>query len=129
MDYSVVYECVNEEAHYGCGKRFIIHPNDDFDHEPSTRHCPFCNNKGLAYRGPKDRQTPYVQSDNIGGVQGLQSMADGKYYDSKSSYYASLKEQGLTIVGDDVPTSRAQPKTEEIDWGQAVAETMQQLKH
>lgn len=55
-------------------------------------------------------------------------MADGKYYDSKTAYYASLKEQGLTVVGNDAPVEKATPKTEEINWNEAVAETIQQLK-
>lgn len=121
MEYSVLYEC------FECEKIFAVSPQDDFDHEPSTRCCPICGTKGLAYRGPKNYRGPSIMTDNIGGVQGIQSQADGKYYDSKSAYYASLKEKGLEVVGDDAPQTH-KPKVEEIDWKQAVAETLQQSK-
>lgn len=128
MNYSVVYECVDSlPCHKGCGKVFYVSSDDAFDHDPSTRCCPFCKAIGIAYRGPKNYVTPYVQSDNMGGVQGLKSMADGKMYDSKAAYYASLKEKGYEVVGNDAPTTRGTPKTEAIDWKQALHETYQQL--
>lgn len=122
MQYSVLYEC------FECDKILCVSPNDDFDHEPCSRFCPLCNTKGLAYRGPKNFKSPYVRSDNIGGIQGIQSQADGKYYDSKSAYEASLKAKGMVIVGDDVSIAKPQPKTEEIDWKQAVSETLKTNK-
>lgn len=78
---------------------------------------------------PRERDTvktifaPYVISDSL-GVQGIISQADGKSYDSKSNYYRSLKEQGMVVMGNDAPTTKATPKTKEIDWKQAVAETI-----
>lgn len=121
MNYSTIYEC------FECEKTFFVGHDDDFDHEPSTRCCPFCKSKGLAYRGPKNYTPSYIQSDSLGGVQGLKSMADGKNYDSKSAYYASLKEKGYEVVGNDAPTTRGTTKTEAIDWKQALHETYQQL--
>lgn len=45
----------------------------------------------------------YVISDSM-GVHGIQSQADGKYYDSKSKYRAELKSQGMIEMGSDAPT-------------------------
>lgn len=43
-----------------------------------------------------------VVSDNIGeGVQGVMNHADGKVYDSKSSYEKAVKAKGCHIVGND----------------------------
>jgi hypothetical protein len=43
--------------------------------------------------------TPYVVSDT---ADAFRSMADGRLYDSKSSYRAELKRQGLREIGNDV---------------------------
>lgn len=66
----------------------------------------------------------YISDEMIGGVF---CPADGKTYESKSSYYKAVKSKGLEIVGDD-PIKPSAPKTEKIDWGQAVHESLQQLK-
>ena len=42
--------------------------------------------------------SPNFVRDELGGLHGLQSMSDGKQYDSKSKYYRSLKDQGAHIV-------------------------------
>jgi len=41
---------------------------------------------------------PAVRPD---GMAPLRSMADGRLYDSKSAYYASVRRAGCEIVGDD----------------------------
>lgn len=41
---------------------------------------------------------PYIRTD---GMDALRSMADGRMYDSKSAYYASVRAAGCEIVGDD----------------------------
>jgi hypothetical protein len=41
---------------------------------------------------------PMVRAD---GMDAIRSMADGKLYDSRSGYYASLKAQGREIVGNE----------------------------
>ncbi|MFG6591277.1 hypothetical protein [Sulfitobacter sp. 1A12157] len=43
----------------------------------------------------------------------LQSMADGKIYDSKSQMRRHYKEAGVVEVGNDVPTKRATPSRDE----------------
>lgn len=57
------------------------------------------------------RAAPYISGDYMGeGVNGLMSMADGKYYDSKSAYRRSLKEKGLIELGTDAPSAeKARP--------------------
>lgn len=50
-------------------------------------------------------RTFQVISDRLGeGVQGVLNHADGKIYDSKSSYYKAVKAAGCEIVGNDAPT-------------------------
>ena len=52
----------------------------------------------------KRQRGPQVISDTVGSdINGIQSMADGKYYDSKSEYRRSLKEKGLVELGNDAP--------------------------
>ena len=47
----------------------------------------------------------YVISDSLGdGVKGLLNHADGKLYDSKSSYYKAVKAAGCEVLGSDAPT-------------------------
>lgn len=41
---------------------------------------------------------PNIRPD---GMQAIQSMHDGQFYDSRSGYYRSIKEAGCEIVGDD----------------------------
>lgn len=43
----------------------------------------------------------------------LQSMADGKIYDSKSEMRKGYKKCGVEEVGNDVPTKRAEPTRDE----------------
>lgn len=66
----------------------------------------------------------HVISDEMTG--GVFCPADGKTYDSKSSYYKAVKAKGLEIVGNDAPMKRATPKTNDINWEKAVAETLKQ---
>jgi hypothetical protein len=44
-----------------------------------------------------------VQATNVrpDGMDAIRSMADGKMYDSRSGYYASVKRAGCEIVGND----------------------------
>lgn len=64
---------------------------------------------------------PYIVTDNLpGGIHGMRSMADGKFYDSKAAYYASLKRSGHEIVGND-PAYR-EPKQARPDTSDDVAE-------
>ena len=70
--------------------------------------------------------THYARTDDL-GTKGVFNPADGKTYDSRASYYRAVKEKGLVIIGDDAPKTVNKPKTKDIDWKQAVAETYRQL--
>jgi hypothetical protein len=122
---------LNKEEALFYKSKCLIKSNDDF-----SKWLMFYNVQAKiieAYKlgelKPKAREVivprfaPYVVSDSL-GVQGVVSQADGKLYDSKSSYYSSLKAQGMVVMGNDAPTTKATPKTQEIDWKQAVAETI-----
>lgn len=54
-------------------------------------------------RRPRQGQlcAPAVFSDCQGGVNGLQSMADGRFYDSKSAMREHYRRDGLQEVGND----------------------------
>lgn len=80
---------------------------------------------GDGSRGP----VHYAGSDSLGeGIQGLVNPANGQKYDSRSEYYKAVKAAGCEVLGNDAPTTRATPKTESIDWKQAVGETLNQIK-
>jgi hypothetical protein len=54
----------------------------------------------LIPRGARSTMSaPYLIGDT---TDAFQSMADGKMYDSKSSYRAELKRQGLREIGNDI---------------------------
>jgi hypothetical protein len=67
-------------------------------------------------------------SDDL-GLRGVMCPVDGKTYDSKSAYYKAVKASGMEIVGNDASVTKPQPKqTHEINWNQAVRESINQLK-
>jgi len=66
----------------------------------------------------------YISDEMIGGML---CPADGKTYDSKSSYYKAVKAAGCEIVGND-PITPSKPQGEAIDWQRAVYESLQQHK-
>lgn len=49
---------------------------------------------------------PTILSDSLGGVKGVQSQADGRFYDSKSNLRRHYREAGVIEVGNDVPKTR-----------------------
>lgn len=53
-----------------------------------------------AMAGPRDPASPapMIRTD---GMEPIRSMADGRIYDGKSAYYASVRRAGCEIVGDD----------------------------
>ena len=67
----------------------------------------------------------HVISDEM--IGGMFCPADGKTYDSKSSYYKAVKSKGLEIVGND-PIKPSKPNVPDVNWERAVAESLQQLK-
>ena len=123
-DIEDVYECTGK-----CKKTYSVKRGENHNGDkPFGQHtCMICDSSNLISHGLKKPLILSVHSDNIGGIQGLKSMADGKMYDSKTAYYASLKEKGYEVVGNDAPTTRGTPKTEAIDWKQALHETYNQL--
>ena len=73
---------------------------------------------------------PQIISDYAGsGINGFKSMADGKYYDSKSAYRKDLKSRGLVELGNDAPTVAKGPEAviNEKDLKQDIANAIQQL--
>jgi hypothetical protein len=76
---------------------------------------------------PKDfGGLPYVIRDDL-GIHGIQSQADGKYYDSKSEYRKSLKRQGYIEMGSDAPVERKSQIDGEFVSKREIAETISRL--
>ena len=67
---------------------------------------------------------PNIRTD---GMDPLQSMADGKHYDSKSAYYASIRRAGCEIVGDDRNGFKADRGLSEMS-GYDVKRAIEQLR-
>lgn len=69
---------------------------------------------------------PMVVSD---GMDAIQSMADGTFYDSKSAYHRSLKEQGLVVAETkpDAPIVTGGPEITGQDVKDAVAQSVAEL--
>lgn len=68
-----------------------------------------------------------VISDQLGeGVQGVFNPADGKKYDSKSSYYRAVKEAGCFVMGNDAPTEGKKELTGDFDCSKELKEALQQ---
>jgi hypothetical protein len=54
---------------------------------------------------------PSIVTDGTGSIHGIQSMGDGKFYDSKSALRAHYKRDGLVEIGNDSwLNSRPAPK-------------------
>ena len=83
------------------------------------------------YHEPATKQNgPHVISDYTGGgIDGIKSMADGKYYDSKSAYRKELKRHGLVELGNDAPTKGKGPEAHinDKELKQDIAQAIQQL--
>lgn len=70
-----------------------------------------CVPKHLA--APLSAPRHYVIPDSMDAIK---SMADGKMYESKSDYYASVKARGFEIVGNEKPTlRRAEPNEQRVN--------------
>jgi hypothetical protein len=52
----------------------------------------------LGHFGVQASDAPFIRPD---GMDALRSLADGRTYDSRSAYYASVRRAGCEIVGDD----------------------------
>lgn len=66
------------------------------------------NEERAFMRGASQGQlcTPMIIKD---GMKAVQSMTDGKMYDSKSALRKEYKRAGVIEVGNDVPTKQPQP--------------------
>lgn len=52
-------------------------------------------------RNQGELAAPMIIRDGQGGIHGLQSMADGKMYDSKRAMRQHYRDAGMTEIGDD----------------------------
>lgn len=55
----------------------------------------------MAYQPERTRVGPVFSDTLPGGINGMLNHADGKMYDSKSSYERAVKAKGCRIVGND----------------------------
>lgn len=80
---------------YKCPDCGPFKADDNYDGRPKTRSCPMCKGHtgNIQYLGTNIKY--YVISD---GMNSILNHADGKIYDSKSSYYKALKQSGHVIV-------------------------------
>lgn len=74
---------------------------------------------------------PSIIHDGQGGIRGVQSMQDGKLYDSKSNMRRHYREAGVVELGNDAPTEKAPIKRpdrakikESVQRGMAAVNTM-----
>jgi hypothetical protein len=68
---------------------------------------------------------PMVRTD---GMAPLRSMADGRIYDSRSAYYASVRAAGCEIVGDERAPFERRPVFEPGHAGADIKTAIEQLK-
>ena len=68
---------------------------------------------------------PMVRPD---GMAAIRSMADGRLYDSRSAYYASLRAHGCEIVGDDRAALERRPTPAPDGVGRDVKHAIEQLR-
>jgi hypothetical protein len=69
-------------------------------------------------------QSAYVRTD---GMDPILSHADGRMYDSKSAYYASVKRSGSEIVGNDTSIFRERQEYRPEGVEQSIKQAIQQL--
>lgn len=84
----------------------------------------------VSYEPVTKQAGPHVISDYTGGgIDGIKSMADGKYYDSKSEYRKELKRRGLVELGNDAPVKGKGPEAHISDreLKQDIAQAISQL--
>lgn len=73
-----------------------------------------------------------IISDNlegIGGLNGVQSMADGRHYTSKAKMRAEYRAMGLTEMGNDKPAPFKRPKPDRKAIRDAVRRATWQVEH
>ena len=68
---------------------------------------------------------PMVRAD---GMAPIRSMADGRVYDSRRAYYASLRAHGCEIVGDDRASLERRPTARPEGVARDIQCTLEQLR-
>lgn len=68
---------------------------------------------------------PMIRTD---GMDPIRSMADGRMYDSKSSYYGSVKAAGCEIVGNDKAPFDRRPEFVPSGVGRDIKTAIEQLR-
>jgi hypothetical protein len=71
------------------------------------------------------RDAPMVRPD---GMDPIRSMADGRIYDSRSRYYASVRAHGCEIVGDDRAPFERRPELRSEGVGRDIQNAILELK-
>lgn len=69
-------------------------------------------------------KSAYVRTD---GMDAILSHADGRMYDSKSAYYASVRRSGAEIVGNDTSIFRERQEYRPEGVEQSIKQAIQQL--
>jgi hypothetical protein len=67
--------------------------------------------------------------ESIGGINGIQSMADGRMYTSKSRLRAEYRARGLTEMGNDKAPAFKKPKPDRTAIRDAVRRAAWQVEH
>lgn len=75
--------------------------------------------------GAQADDAPMIRSD---GMEPIRSMADGKMYDSRSGYYASVKRAGCEIVGNDRAPFERRPEFNPGRVGPDIKRAIEQLR-
>lgn len=75
---------------------------------------------------------PFLISDNLeslGGLNGVQSMADGRFYTSKAKMRAEYRARGMTEMGNDKAPAFKKPKPDRKAIRDAVKRAAWQVEH
>jgi hypothetical protein len=78
---------------------------------------------------PVCRQFISDSLEGLGGLNGVQSMADGKFYTSKAKMRAEYRARGLTEMGNDKPREFKKPKPDRKAIRDAVKRATWQVEH
>lgn len=122
-----VFHDANDWPHAAANEmRAELPAYDDYLMGPKSgafRKCKSCGELHDVYSWPDNHMeeppqrselaAPYVISDNlevIGGLNGVQSMADGRFYTSKAKMRADYRARGVVEMGNDKPAPLRKPK-------------------
>lgn len=98
------------------------------------RLCKICGDLHDVYDWPDNHRdeppprselaAPFLISDNLeslGGLNGVQNQADGKFYTSKAKLRSDYKARGMVEMGNDKPAPPSKPKPDRKKIKEAVA--------